>query len=48
MEMAGIIYEDETHGAKKVLSAAAMTYVASLAVAIANLLRILAMRGSRD
>ncbi len=48
MEMAGIIYEDEEHGAKKVLSAAAMTYVASLAVAIANLLRILAMRGSRD
>lgn len=41
----GVIYEDEEYGAKKVLSAAAMTYVASLAVAIANLLRILAMRG---
>lgn len=48
MESAGIIYEEEKHGAKKVLSAAALTYVASLAVAIANLLRILAMRGSRD
>ena len=48
MEMTGVIYEDEQYGAKKVLSAAAMTYVASLAVAIANLLRILAMRGSRD
>lgn len=48
MESAGIIYEEEQHGAKKVLSAAALTYVASLAVAIANLLRILAMRGSRD
>lgn len=48
MENAGIIYEEEQHGAKKVLSAAALTYVASLAVAIANLLRILAMRGSRD
>lgn len=45
MEMSGIIYEEETRGAKKVLTAAAMTYVASLAVAIANLLRILAMRG---
>jgi len=44
----GIIAEDEEGGAKRVLSAAAMTYVASLAVAIANLLRILAMRGSRD
>lgn len=45
MESAGVIYEDEMHGAKKVLSAAAMTYVASLAVAIANLFRILSMRG---
>ncbi len=40
-----VIYEEEEHGAKKVLSAAAMTYVAALAVALANLLRILAMRG---
>lgn len=47
MEMQGVIAEDEEGGAKKVLSAAAMTYVASLAVAVANLLRILAMRGRR-
>ena len=45
MEMQGVIVSEEKSGAKKVLSAAAMTYVASLAVAIANLLRILAMRG---
>lgn len=45
MEMQGVIVSEERSGAKKVLSAAAMTYVASLAVAIANLLRILAMRG---
>lgn len=45
MEMQGLIVSEEKSGAKKVLSAAAMTYVASLAVAIANLLRILAMRG---
>lgn len=31
--------EDEVRGAKKVLSAAAMTYVAALAVTLANLLR---------
>lgn len=48
MEMVGVIYEDEEYGARKVLRAAAMTYVASLAVAIVNLLRILAMRGNRD
>lgn len=40
-----IIYEDEARGAKKVLSAAAMTYVAALATAIANLIRILLIRG---
>ena len=40
-----IIYEEETTSAKKVLSAAAMTYIAALAVAVANLLRILAIRG---
>ena len=45
MELAGIIDSDEERGAKKVLSAAAMTYVASLAVAVAQLLRLLAMRG---
>ena len=48
MELIGVIYEEEEHGARKVLRAAAMTYVASLAVAIVNLLRILAMRGNRD
>ncbi len=41
----GIIYMEETASAKKVLSAAALTYVAALAASIANLLRILALRG---
>lgn len=45
MEIQNIIDEEEDRGAKKVLGAAAMTYVASLTVAIANLLRILALRG---
>ena len=40
----GIVFPEETAGARKVLSAAAMTYVAALAMAIANLLRILALR----
>lgn len=48
MDELGIINEEENTGANKVLKAAAMTYVAALATAIANLLRILAMRGSRD
>jgi len=41
----GILYEEESKGAKKVLSAAAMTYIAALAVAVANLVRILLIRG---
>ncbi|MDO4545667.1 MAG: zinc metallopeptidase [Bacillota bacterium] len=40
-----IIDETESKGAKKVLSAAAMTYVAALATAVANLVRILLIRG---
>lgn len=35
----GLLVEEETTGAKKVLNAAAMTYVAALAVAILNLLQ---------
>ena len=35
-------------GSKKVLSAAAMTYVAALATAAAALIRILLIRGNRD
>lgn len=46
-----LLYDDEIGGAKKVLSAAAMTYVASMLVALASVLRfalrILAMSGRR-
>ncbi len=38
----------ELNGAKKVLGAAAMTYVASAAVAIGNLLRLLVLAGGRN
>lgn len=39
---------DEISGAKKVLNAAAMTYVAAAATAVLNLLRMLLIRGGRD
>ena len=45
MNELGIIYIEETASAKKVLSAAALTYVAALATSIATLIRILALRG---
>lgn len=44
---ADILSDSEKTGAKKVLTAAAMTYVASLAVSIANLLRIILMNNRR-
>ena len=44
----GILYDDEIGGAKKVLTAAAMTYVAALAVTLMQLLRlILIVAGSQ-
>ena len=48
MEHLGIVDSEEEGGAKRVLRAAAMTYVAALATAVANLLRLLAIRGNRD
>ena len=41
------LYEDEVPAVKKVLSAAAMTYVAAAAVSIANLLRFIMLIGGR-
>ena len=43
-----IVGDEERAGAKKVLSAAAMTYVAALATALANMLRLLAIRGRNN
>lgn len=48
IESNGILYEDELIGAKKTLSAAAMTYVAATAVALAQLLRLLLIFARRD
>ena len=43
-----ILNEEDVPGAKKVLGAAALTYVAALAIAVSNLLRILAIRGRSE
>ncbi|MFH1710401.1 MAG: zinc metallopeptidase [bacterium] len=44
----GYLEQDEVPLAKKVLDAAALTYVAATAMAVLNLIRLLALRGSRD
>lgn len=49
IEESDILSEEETSGAKKVLGAAAMTYVAALVVSLANLLRyVLIFNRRRD
>lgn len=48
IEETGLLQQDEIGGAKKVLFAAAMTYVASMLVALANLLRfVIRFTGNR-
>lgn len=44
----GYVTQEEQGMAKKVLSAAALTYVAATAMAVLNLLRLLILRGNRD
>ena len=43
----GLLMEDEMQGVKAVLNAAALTYVASLAVSLMQLLRLIALVGGR-
>lgn len=47
IENSGLLYEDEYPMAKKTLWAAAMTYVAALAVSLAQLLRLVLIFGNR-
>lgn len=47
LNSAGIFMKDELQSAKKVLNAAAMTYVASALVAVASFLRLLLLAGQR-
>lgn len=44
----GLIYNEEVKSSKSVLNAAALTYVAAAAVSVAQLLRLIALRNSRD
>jgi len=48
IEENGFLAVEEISGAKKVLNAAALTYVASAAMAILQLLRFIVLRNSRD
>ena len=47
IESADILYDDEQKGARKTLTAAAMTYVAATAVSLAQILRLLLIFGGR-
>ena len=47
IESANILTEEEQRGARKTLTAAAMTYVAATAVALAQLLRLIMIFGGR-
>ncbi len=47
IEQAGLLTQEEQTGAKKTLSAAAMTYVAATAVALSQLVRLLVIFGRR-
>lgn len=47
IEQGHILYDDEIVGAKKTLRAAALTYVAALAVSLAQLLRLVLLFGGR-
>ncbi|WP_055668412.1 zinc metallopeptidase [Desnuesiella massiliensis] len=48
LEERSILYRDEVMGAKKVLNAAAMTYVAATLMAISQLIRLIAISNRRD
>ena len=47
IENCGLLNEEEQRGARKVLSAAALTYVAALATSLAQFIRLLAIVGRR-
>lgn len=48
MEEMGLVAAEDIPGSRKVLRAAALTYVAALATAVANLLRVIVLRGRND
>jgi Zn-dependent membrane protease YugP len=48
LETGGFLRNEEVGSARKVLSAAALTYVAATAAALLTLLRLILLRGARD
>lgn len=48
LEQSVILYDEDGPGAKKVLGAAALTYVAATIMSFLQLFRMLALKGSRD
>lgn len=48
IEETGLLADDERRGARRVLTAAAMTYVAALLVSLASLLRLILLFGKRN
>lgn len=48
LEGGGYLSREEVAGSRKVLNAAALTYVAAAAAAVSQLLRLLVLRGRRD
>lgn len=48
LDQGGLLLPDEVDGAKKTLTAAALTYVAALAVSLAQFLRLIMIFGNRD
>ncbi len=48
LDEGGFIVQDEYRHSKKVLRAAALTYVAAMAAAVSQLIRLILIRGSRD
>lgn len=48
LDAGGYLATEEARGARSVLTAAALTYVAAVAVSLMQLLRLILLRGSRD
>lgn len=48
LESGNIVYQDEIRYSKRVLNAAALTYVAAAAAAVMQLIRLLVLRNQRD
>ena len=48
LDKSGMLYKDEVRGARKVLTAAAMTYITATVSTLLQLLRLILLFGRRD